>query len=81
MFIRKQATTTAFETFEVQSPKKDVMAVPGRIVRSFPERAVEISNSITEDSGFFAEIANFLTQMDNNDLEELSGPTSQGVSH
>ncbi|KAF8602020.1 hypothetical protein BDV93DRAFT_584535 [Ceratobasidium sp. AG-I] len=69
ILIRKQSTVTTFEVFEVQALNQEVMSVPGKLVRSFPGPAVEVPNSVTEDSGFFEEIANFLVRMDNDVLK------------
>lgn len=77
VLVRKQSTVTIFETFEVQSPNEVVMATPGKIVRSFPGRAVEIPNSITEDFGFFTQIANFLVKMDKDGSKDFMALTTK----
>lgn len=80
VIIRKQSTTTTFEVFEVQAPNQEVMSVPGKLVQSFPGPAVEVPNSVTEDLGFFEEIANFLVRMDNDVLRETAATVTRAGS-
>ncbi|KAF8601975.1 hypothetical protein BDV93DRAFT_607791 [Ceratobasidium sp. AG-I] len=80
VLVRKQPAGTLFEVFEVQAPNEDVMSNPGKLVRSFPGRAAEVPNSITDDPGFFAEIANFLVQMDKDVLKGSTATTTKAGS-
>ncbi|KAF8600766.1 hypothetical protein BDV93DRAFT_587563 [Ceratobasidium sp. AG-I] len=80
VLLRKQSAATLFEVFEVQAPNEDVMSNPGKLVRSFPGRAVEVPNSVTDDPGYFAEIANFLVQMDKDVLKGSTATTTKAGS-
>ncbi|KAF8601977.1 hypothetical protein BDV93DRAFT_545566 [Ceratobasidium sp. AG-I] len=80
VLVRKGATVTIFEVFEVQAPNEALMSIPGKLVRSFPGRAVEVSNLVAQESGFFAEIANFLVRMDNDILPESTATTTKAGS-
>lgn len=56
------------------------MSSPGKLVRPFPGRAVEVPNSITEDVGFFAEISNLLVTMDNDVLKKSAATITKAGS-
>ncbi|CAE6448122.1 unnamed protein product [Rhizoctonia solani] len=75
IIIRKQAQHTVFEAFEVQAQTEDVMSTPGRILRSFPGAAVQISKSVANDPKFINEVANILSQM-NTEVFDKACPTT-----
>ncbi|KAG9125251.1 hypothetical protein FRC07_008397 [Ceratobasidium sp. 392] len=74
VIIRKSSSSTTFEIFEAQAASASVMSTPGKIVRHFPGPAIEIPNSVVNEPGFVAEIANFLAQMS---VDALSGATAK----
>lgn len=80
ILIRKQASSTVFEVFEVQPPTADVMSTPGKLVRSFPGPAVELSNKTAESGHFIKEITNFLSRMDSDVLDESAATTKKAGS-
>ncbi|CUA77983.1 RNA replication protein [Rhizoctonia solani] len=76
LIIRKHATYTTFEVFEVQAQTKEVMSIPGRIVRHFPGPVVQIPNSVADDDDFVREVANILSQM-NKEVFDKARPKTQ----
>ncbi|KAG9094746.1 hypothetical protein FS749_011921 [Ceratobasidium sp. UAMH 11750] len=80
VLVRKSATTTTFEIFEVQAPNESVMSVPGKLVRHFPGPAIQIPNSTANDSGFIEEISNFLSRMNIDILEDAMAKTTKAGS-
>ncbi|KAG8692321.1 hypothetical protein FRC08_009853, partial [Ceratobasidium sp. 394] len=80
VLVRKNATDTTFEVFEVQAPNAAVMSVPGKLIRHFPGPAVRIPNSVFSDQGFISEIANFLVRMSEDTLEGSSAKTTKAGS-
>ncbi|KAG9126633.1 hypothetical protein FRC07_002686 [Ceratobasidium sp. 392] len=80
VLVRKAPSTTAFEIFEVQAPNESVMSIAGKLVRHFPGPAIEVPNSISDDSGFIQEIAHFLFRMNGDILEDAVAKTIKGGS-
>ncbi|KAF8597353.1 hypothetical protein BDV93DRAFT_596776 [Ceratobasidium sp. AG-I] len=79
ILIRKQASSTVFEVFEVQPSTADVMSTSGKLVRPFPGPAVELSNKTAESGHFLKEISNFLSQMDSDILDESAAMTKKAA--
>ncbi|KAG9082342.1 hypothetical protein FRC06_005112 [Ceratobasidium sp. 370] len=73
ILIRKSSTTTTFEIFEVQAPVVSVMSVPGKLVRHFPGPAIEVPNLVANDPEFIEEVANFLSRMNTDVLDDAAG--------
>jgi hypothetical protein len=69
VLVRKGCTGTVFENFEVQAPAASIMSVPGKLVRSYPGRAIEVPSTTANDAGFIDETANFLARMSNEILQ------------
>jgi hypothetical protein len=80
VLIRKKASTTNFEVFEVQASTGEVMSTPGKLVRHYPGPAMELPNSVAEDVNFIAEISNFLAHMDTEELKEARATTQRAGS-
>ncbi|KAG8733067.1 hypothetical protein FRC10_000456, partial [Ceratobasidium sp. 414] len=80
VLVRKSSTATTFEIFEVQAPNASVMSVPGKLVRHFPGPAIQVPNSTGDDSGFTEEIANFLSRMNVDILEDAQAKTTKAGS-
>ncbi|CAE6528770.1 unnamed protein product [Rhizoctonia solani] len=75
LIIRRQADQMSFEAFEVQPQTADVMSVPGKIIRHFPGPAVQVPFSVANDDDFLKEVANILTRMDTDVLDEAHPKT------
>ncbi|KAG8923469.1 hypothetical protein FRC02_011119 [Tulasnella sp. 418] len=73
VIIRKEAKTVIIESFEVSASNKAVIQAKGKLLRSFPEPAVQIPTEVFEDTEFQAEFSSFLAQMDADALD--STPT------
>ncbi|KAG8952385.1 hypothetical protein FRC03_012168 [Tulasnella sp. 419] len=72
VIIRKEATMVIFESFEVSPPDEVVLETKGRIVRSFPEPAIQIPIEVFQDAKFQTELARFLAAMDNDPLDSAA---------
>ncbi|QRV77955.1 hypothetical protein RhiJN_05970 [Ceratobasidium sp. AG-Ba] len=80
ILVRKTSEGTTFDVFEVQAPNETVMSVPGKLVRHFPGRAVQIPNSVAGNPDFIDELASFLAQMNVDQLESAMAKTIKGGS-
>ncbi|KAG8733893.1 hypothetical protein FRC10_012098 [Ceratobasidium sp. 414] len=77
VLIRKSSTATTFEIFEAQAPAASVMSVPGKLVRQFPGPAIQVPSSIANDPNFIEEVANFLSRMDVDVLDDATSETTK----
>jgi hypothetical protein len=80
VLVRKGATGTTFEIFEVQPPTASVMSVHGKLVRSYPGRAIEVPTATADHPQFIEEIANFLARMANEILPGSAAKTVKAGS-
>ncbi|KAG8689950.1 hypothetical protein FRC11_014718 [Ceratobasidium sp. 423] len=80
VFIHKLENHTSFEIFGVQSPAADVMSTPGKLVRHYPEHAVEVPNQTANAAGFMTEIARFLAKMDIEEIQDAVSSTRKARS-
>ncbi|KAG8734734.1 hypothetical protein FRC10_011492 [Ceratobasidium sp. 414] len=80
VLIRKSSTATTFEIFEAQAPAASVMSVPGKLVRQFPGPAIQVPSSIANDPNFIEEVANFLSRMDVEVLDDATNETTDAGS-
>jgi len=65
-----------FEVFEVSPPPEVVMTVRGKLIRSYPGPAVELSLGVAQDPAFVEQLASFLIHMD---VDRLSGAEASAV--
>jgi hypothetical protein len=80
VIVRKDTDHTLFEVFEAAAPTADVMGTTGKLVRSFPARAVKIPGEHADDPNFLDEVASFLAQMDSESLEKAEAKTTKAGS-
>ncbi|KAG8928196.1 hypothetical protein FRC02_007250 [Tulasnella sp. 418] len=72
--IRKGVEWVIFELFEVSPTNEAVMGTKEKLLRTFPDPAVQIPTRVFDDPSFQAELAKFLAEMDAEQLD--SGPTT-----
>ncbi|CAE6431685.1 unnamed protein product, partial [Rhizoctonia solani] len=75
VILRKQVNHTTYEVFEVQAQTKNVMSTPGKIVRHFPGPAVQLPDSVANDSKFINQVADILDQMNAEVFDEAQPKT------
>ncbi|KAG8923741.1 hypothetical protein FRC02_010929 [Tulasnella sp. 418] len=76
--IRKGVKAVIIESFEVSPQNKAVMGTKGKLLRSFPEPAVQIPTQVFEDPYFQEEFSSFLAQMDTDALDSTPTVTKAG---
>ena len=69
VIFRKYADETVVESFEVSPCAKAVMGSRGKLVCSYPGPAIAVPNEVFEDSLFISELAHFLCQMNEDNLD------------
>ena len=69
VIFRKCADATVVESFEVSPCAKAVMGSRGKLVCSYPGPAIAVPNEVFEDSLFISELAHFLCQMNEDNLD------------
>ncbi|RJE18781.1 hypothetical protein PHISCL_08882 [Aspergillus sclerotialis] len=68
----KEYDAIIFDAFEVSPSSEAVLKAPGPLVRSFPGRSVVVSSAIASDPNFCFYLANSLTRLFSEDVEEMS---------
>ena len=66
--FRRQPEEMLVESFEVSPCAEAVMSATGKLVCSYPGPTITIPNSLLNDACFCAELANFLSKMDEDIL-------------
>jgi len=69
VIFRKYADETLAESFEVSPSAKEVMSTRGKLVCSYPGPAIAVPNEVFGDSLFASELAHFLCQMNEDNLD------------
>ncbi|KAK7053180.1 hypothetical protein VNI00_003799 [Paramarasmius palmivorus] len=75
LIIRQFDKETVFESFEVSASNEDVMTTRGKLICSYPGPAIAVPTSTSRDPRFLSELANFLTQF-NEDLMDDTAPAT-----
>jgi hypothetical protein len=72
VIFRKSSQHIIVESFEVQPPTAIVMGCTGKLVRVFPESAVQVPNAVVDGSeaGFFDQVSNLLSSMDTTEFND-----------
>ena len=69
VIFRKYGDEIVVESFEVSPCAKAVMGSRGKLVCSYPGPAIAVPNEVFEDSLFISELAHFLCQMNEDNLD------------
>ena len=69
-----------FEVFEVSPRPEAVMTVEGKLICSYPGPAVELPLEVARDPSFVEQLANFLIQMDVDQLPDAEATTTKAGS-
>ncbi|KAG8950798.1 hypothetical protein FRC03_012736, partial [Tulasnella sp. 419] len=80
LIIRKDSKFVLFESFEVSPPNQTVMATKGRLLRSFPDTAIQFPIDVFEDHQFQMELARFLAGMDVHTLDSAPITTKSNTA-
>jgi hypothetical protein len=75
VIIRRNKDYTIFEAFEVQPPTEVVMRCSGKLVRVFPEAAVQVANTIVDELGFLDQIATLFASMYVHKFDDAAAKT------
>ncbi|KAK7032650.1 hypothetical protein VNI00_012915 [Paramarasmius palmivorus] len=70
IFRRLSRERVTFEAFEVSPPSSDVINTTGRLLCSYPGPAIQFTSTVFDSNDFKDELANFLTQMNNESFEQ-----------
>jgi hypothetical protein len=80
LIIRRLRHTMVFEVFEVSPPPEAVMAIEGKLICSYPGPAVELPLDVAQDPSFIEQLANFLVEMDVDQLPDAEATTTKAGS-
>ncbi|EGO02914.1 hypothetical protein SERLA73DRAFT_70404 [Serpula lacrymans var. lacrymans S7.3] len=76
--LRRSDHDVTFESFEVSPTAAAVIGTAGKLLCSYPGTAISVPSSIVYDMRFLAELASFLSQMDENILDSAPTTTKAG---